>query len=96
MIKNLTDDFLFRSNAKEFWALSAMLLGYGMRRGTVLCLGAHPEASTTFAAVLKAATRFGSSSIEWSMSVPSRSQTSGDAESVNPRLTSTTATCSPG
>jgi len=30
--KNLTDDFLFRSNAKEFWALSAMLLGYGMRR----------------------------------------------------------------
>lgn len=30
--KNLTDDFLFRSNAKELWALSAMLLGYGTRR----------------------------------------------------------------
>jgi O-antigen ligase len=32
VIKNLTDDFLFRSNAKEFWALCALLLGYGMRR----------------------------------------------------------------
>jgi O-antigen ligase len=33
VVKNLTDDFLFRSNAKEFWALCALLLGYGMRRG---------------------------------------------------------------
>ena len=32
IVKNLTDDFLFRSNAKEFWALSALLLGYGVRR----------------------------------------------------------------
>jgi O-antigen ligase len=32
LAKNLTDDFLFRSNAKEFWALSAMLLGFGVRR----------------------------------------------------------------
>jgi O-antigen ligase len=32
VIKNLTDDFLFRSNAKEFWALCALLLGYGTRR----------------------------------------------------------------
>jgi O-antigen ligase len=31
-VKNVTDDFLFRSNAKEFWALCAMLLGYGVRR----------------------------------------------------------------
>jgi O-antigen ligase len=30
--KNLTDDFFFRSNAKEFWLLQAMLVGYGMRR----------------------------------------------------------------
>lgn len=30
--KNLTDDFLFRSNAKELWAMTAFLLGYGMRR----------------------------------------------------------------
>ena len=30
--KNATDDFLFRSNAKELWAMTAMLLGYGMRR----------------------------------------------------------------
>jgi O-antigen ligase len=31
VIKNLTDDFMFRSNAKEFFALAAMLLGYGTR-----------------------------------------------------------------
>jgi O-antigen ligase len=30
--KDLTDDFLFRSNAKELWAMTAMLLGYGVRR----------------------------------------------------------------
>jgi len=27
--KNMTDDFLFRSNAKEFWALLALLVGFG-------------------------------------------------------------------
>ena len=32
VLKNLTDDFLFRSNAKEFWALAAMVLGFGVRR----------------------------------------------------------------
>jgi O-antigen ligase len=32
LVKNLTDDFLFRSNGKEFWALSAAVLGLGMRR----------------------------------------------------------------
>jgi O-antigen ligase len=31
VVKNLTDDFLFRSNAKEFWALLAILLGLGAR-----------------------------------------------------------------
>jgi O-antigen ligase len=30
--KNLTDDFLLRSNGKEFWILNAALLGFGMRR----------------------------------------------------------------
>ena len=30
--KNLTDDFLLRSNGKEFWLLNAALLGFGMRR----------------------------------------------------------------
>ncbi len=30
--KDITDDFLFRSNAKELWATSAMLLGFGTRR----------------------------------------------------------------
>lgn len=29
--KNITDDFLFRSNAKEFWALLALLVGFGTR-----------------------------------------------------------------
>ncbi|MEO8753109.1 MAG: O-antigen ligase family protein [Casimicrobiaceae bacterium] len=40
VVKNLTDDFLFRSNAKEFWALGAMLLGYGMRREATVAAGA--------------------------------------------------------
>jgi len=31
LVKNLTDDFLFRSNAREFWVLSAMLVGFGAR-----------------------------------------------------------------
>ena len=31
VVKNLTDDFLFRSNAKEFWAMIAILLGLGTR-----------------------------------------------------------------
>jgi O-antigen ligase len=34
--KDLTDDFLFRSNAKELWAMTAMLLGYGVRRERTL------------------------------------------------------------
>jgi len=29
VVKNFADDFLAQSNAKEFWALSAMLLGFG-------------------------------------------------------------------
>lgn len=31
VVKNITDDFLFRSNAKEFWALLAILTGLGTR-----------------------------------------------------------------
>jgi O-antigen ligase len=31
IVKDLTDDFLFRSNAKEFWALIAILTGLGTR-----------------------------------------------------------------
>jgi len=31
VVKNITDDFLFRSNAKEFWVLIAMLVGLGTR-----------------------------------------------------------------
>jgi O-antigen ligase len=34
--KDLTDDFLFRSNAKELWAMTACLLGYGVRRERAL------------------------------------------------------------
>ena len=32
MVKNLTDDFFYRSNGKLFWALSALLLAYGSLR----------------------------------------------------------------
>ena len=42
LAKNQTDDFLFRSNAKEFWAMTAMLLGYGMRRERALAAGDVP------------------------------------------------------
>ena len=40
--KDITDDFLFRSNAKELWAMTAMLLGYGMRRERTLVAGDVP------------------------------------------------------
>jgi hypothetical protein len=30
--KNLTDDFMMRPTSKEFWAMSALLIGYGIRR----------------------------------------------------------------
>jgi O-antigen ligase len=30
--KNLTDDFMIRPTSKEFWALNALLIGYGIRR----------------------------------------------------------------
>ena len=32
LTKNLTDDFLIRPTSKEFWALNALLLGYGIRK----------------------------------------------------------------
>jgi len=47
--KNITDDFLFRSNAKELWATTAMLLGYGVRRERALAAGdkaTHGERAT--------------------------------------------------
>ncbi|MCC6197320.1 MAG: O-antigen ligase family protein [Burkholderiales bacterium] len=31
IVKNLTDDFLIRPTSKEFWALNALLVGYGLR-----------------------------------------------------------------
>ena len=40
--KDLTDDFLFRSNAKELWAMTAFLLGYGVRRERILAAGETP------------------------------------------------------
>jgi O-antigen ligase len=42
IVKNLTDDFLFRSNAKELWAMTAFLLGYGVRRERILAGGNVP------------------------------------------------------
>ncbi|MFO1302418.1 MAG: O-antigen ligase family protein [Burkholderiales bacterium] len=32
VVKNLTDDFMIRPTSKEFWALAALLVGYGIRR----------------------------------------------------------------
>ncbi len=32
LVKNLTDDFMIRPTSKEFWALNALLVGYGIRR----------------------------------------------------------------
>jgi O-antigen ligase len=32
VVKNLTDDFMIRPTSKEFWALNALLVGYGIRR----------------------------------------------------------------
>jgi O-antigen ligase len=32
VVKNVTDDFMIRSTGKEFWALNAILIGYGIRR----------------------------------------------------------------
>ena len=46
VLKNLTDDFLFRSNAKEFFALAAILLGYGARRERALQAGDVPKHAT--------------------------------------------------
>jgi O-antigen ligase len=43
VVKNLTDDFLFRSNAKEFWAVIAILVGLGTR---LAARGASPTAGT--------------------------------------------------
>jgi O-antigen ligase len=42
LAKDMTDDFLFRSNAKELWAMTALLLGYGMRRERILAAGDVP------------------------------------------------------
>jgi O-antigen ligase len=36
LVKNLTDDFLVRPNSKEFWAINAMLVGWGIRRGQTI------------------------------------------------------------
>ncbi|MGH8800944.1 MAG: hypothetical protein ACREX6_01445, partial [Casimicrobiaceae bacterium] len=39
VVKSQTDDFLYRSNAKEFWALTAIVLGFGCRRERDLAQG---------------------------------------------------------
>jgi O-antigen ligase len=41
VVKNLTDDFMIRPSSKEFWALNAALVGYGIRRAR-----RAPEADT--------------------------------------------------
>jgi O-antigen ligase len=44
--KDLTDDFLFRSNAKELWAMTSFLLGYGVRRERALGVQRQPMPGT--------------------------------------------------
>jgi O-antigen ligase len=36
LTKNMTDDFLVRPNSKEFWAINAMLIGWGIRRARTI------------------------------------------------------------
>ena len=36
LTKNLTDDFMMRPASKEFWAICALLAGYGIRRERAL------------------------------------------------------------
>ena len=43
VVKNLTDDFLIRSNSKEFWAINAALLGLGVRRERAYGTGVSPR-----------------------------------------------------
>ncbi len=42
VVKNLTDDFFIRPTSKEFWALNAMLIGYGLRRAQIVRGPASP------------------------------------------------------
>ncbi len=44
VVKNLTDDFMIRPISKEFWALNAMLIGYGIRRAQI---SSQPTAHNT-------------------------------------------------
>lgn len=46
LAKNLTDDFMVRNSAKQFWAYTVLLLGYGMRRAALVretAASAQPE-----------------------------------------------------
>jgi O-antigen ligase len=40
VVKNLTDDFMIRPTSKEFWAINALLVGYGIRRARMTSAGA--------------------------------------------------------
>jgi O-antigen ligase len=42
VVKNMTDDFLVRPTSKEFWALNALLIGYGIRRVRMAGAAARP------------------------------------------------------
>jgi O-antigen ligase len=43
VVKNLTDDFLVRPTSKEFWAINAMLVGYGIRRARAASTATRQE-----------------------------------------------------
>ncbi len=42
--KNVTDDFMVRPTSKEFWAINALLVGYGVRRMRIAVAGAAARA----------------------------------------------------
>lgn len=44
VVKNLTDDFMIRPSSREFWALNAALIGYGIRRARQLPSAAPGDA----------------------------------------------------
>ena len=80
--KNLTDDFLFRSNAKELWAMTAMLLGYGVRRERILAAGDTPTLAGSSRAPPERSTRVAVSDVAAPAAEPPPSPPSRRRESA--------------
>jgi O-antigen ligase len=46
VVKNLTDDFMTRPTSREFWAINALLVGYGIRRMRMASAGFAPPGNS--------------------------------------------------